>query len=54
MSFFMPVFSALRRGIPALSHRQMQRLDDGLKNGRIDQKEYDIRKDQMERGSIIY
>ncbi|MFH0954213.1 MAG: hypothetical protein V1873_07780 [Verrucomicrobiota bacterium] len=36
------------------AHHQMERLDDDLKNKRIDQKEYDIRKNQIERGSLVY
>lgn len=41
-------------GYELKARQQMQRLDDDLKNKRIDQKEYDIRKSQIERGSIIY
>lgn len=36
------------------AREQMKKLDDDLKSGRIDQKEYDIRKNQIERGSIVY
>jgi hypothetical protein len=36
------------------AHRQLEKLDKDLKAGRIDQKEYDIRKDQINRGSIVY
>lgn len=32
--------------------RQMHQLDEDLKAGHIDQKEYDIRKDQIKRGSL--
>lgn len=35
------------------SHRQMQQLEDDYKAGRIDKREYDIRKDQIKRGSIL-
>jgi type III secretory pathway component EscV len=36
------------------ANRQLKKLDDDLKAGRIDQKEYDTRKDQIKRGSLIY
>ena len=36
------------------TNRQLKELDDDLKAGRIDQKEYDTRKDQIKRGSLIY
>jgi len=36
------------------ANRQLEKLDKDLKAGRIDQKEYDIRKDQINRGSIVY
>ncbi|MCA9471499.1 MAG: gas vesicle protein GvpG [Nitrospirales bacterium] len=32
---------------------QKDRIDQDLKDGKIDQKEYDIRKDQIERDSLI-
>ena len=32
---------------------QKDRIDEDLKNGKIDQKEYDIRKDQIERDSLL-
>ncbi len=32
---------------------QKDRIDEDLKDGKIDQKEYDIRKDQIERDSLI-
>lgn len=34
--------------------RQLNKLDEDLKAGRIDKKEYEIRKSQIERGSLIY
>lgn len=34
--------------------RQLNKLDDDLKAGRIDKKEYEIRKNQIERGSLVY
>ncbi len=36
------------------AHKQLVKLDEDLKAGRIDQKEYDIRKDQIDRGSLVY
>lgn len=36
------------------SKRQMDRLDDDRKSGRISRDEYEDRKRQIERGSIIY
>ena len=34
--------------------RQMDRLEDDYRRERISQREYERRKDQLERGSIIY
>ena len=34
--------------------RQMDRLEDDLRNERISRQEYEARKQQIERGSIIY
>jgi len=34
--------------------RQMDRLEDDYRNERISRREYERRKDQIERGSIIY
>jgi hypothetical protein len=36
------------------SKRQMDKLDEDLKNERISRREYEQRKDQIEKGSIIY
>jgi len=36
------------------ARKQMERLNEDLKNKKIDQKEYDIRKSQIERGSLVY
>ena len=41
-------------GYELSANKQIEKLDEDLKNGRIDQKEYEIRKDQIERGSIVY
>ncbi|MEW6118117.1 MAG: hypothetical protein AB1553_14655 [Nitrospirota bacterium] len=34
-------------------HRQLQQLEEDRKAGRIDQREYEIRKDQIQKGSIL-
>ena len=41
-------------GYELSARNQMKVLDADLKAGRIDEKEYDIRKDQIERGSLVY
>jgi len=41
-------------GYELSARQQMEKLDTDLKKGRIDQKEYDIRKSQIERGSLVY
>ena len=41
-------------GYELKARQQMDKLNDDLKSGRIDQKEYDIRKDQIQRGSLVY
>ena len=41
-------------GYEMSARNQMKELNADLKAGRIDQEEYDIRKDQIERGSIVY
>jgi hypothetical protein len=41
-------------GYEVQSKRQMDRLDDDLRSGRISREEYRDRKEQIERGSIIY
>lgn len=35
------------------AHRQMQQLDADYKAGRINKQEYNIRKDQIQKGSIL-
>jgi len=35
------------------AHREMQQLEEDYKAGRINQNEYKIRKDQIQRGSIL-
>jgi hypothetical protein len=41
-------------GYELSARQQIQKLDEDLKKGRIDQKEYDIRKDQIQQGSLVY
>ena len=41
-------------GYEIQAKRQMDKLDDDLRSGRIDRREYEDRKQQIERGSIIY
>jgi hypothetical protein len=36
------------------ARKQMDRLEDDYKAGRITKEEYEIRKDQIERGSVVY
>jgi hypothetical protein len=40
-------------GYEYVANREMKRIDDDLKNGKIDQREYDIRRDQIKRMSIL-
>ncbi|WP_224962379.1 hypothetical protein [Geomonas subterranea] len=35
------------------AHRQMQQVEDDYRAGRINRKEYEIRKNQIEKGSIF-
>lgn len=35
------------------AHREKQRLEEDLRSGKIDQREYEIRRDQLERSSIF-
>jgi hypothetical protein len=36
------------------SRQQMEKLKDDLDSGRIDEREYEIRKDQIQKGSLVY
>jgi hypothetical protein len=36
------------------ANRQIKQLDEDLKNGKITQHDYDIRKDQIRKGSLVY
>jgi hypothetical protein len=35
------------------AHRQMQQLEDDYKAGRVNKEEYEIRKNQIEKGSLL-
>ncbi len=41
-------------GYELKARQEMKKLDEDLANGTIDRKEYEIRKSQIERGSIAY
>ena len=41
-------------GYEIVAKRQMDRLEDDYRKERISRREYERRKDQIERGSIIY
>jgi len=41
-------------GYEIQAKRQMDRLEEDYKSGKIDRKEYETRKRQIEKGSIIY
>jgi len=41
-------------GYELQARRQMERLEDDLEKGRIDRRTYEERKQQIERGSLIY
>ena len=40
-------------GYEIQAERQMKQIDEDLKNGKITQQEYNIRKDQIQKGSLI-
>lgn len=40
-------------GYEIQAERQMDQLNEDLKNGKVTQHEYDIRKDQIQKGSLI-
>ena len=46
--------AAAGTGYELRAREEMNRVEDDYKNGKIDQKEYEIRKDQIKRGSIVY
>lgn len=41
-------------GYELQARRQMNQLEDDFKSGKIDREEYESRKRQIERGSIVY
>jgi osmotically-inducible protein OsmY len=41
-------------GYEIQANRQMNKLEDDYRSGRIDRREYEVRKSQIEKGSIIY
>lgn len=36
------------------ARQRMERIQQDLKDGKIDQREYDIRKDEIQKGSLAY
>ncbi|MCR4336732.1 MAG: hypothetical protein NUV91_02860 [Candidatus Omnitrophica bacterium] len=40
-------------GYEIQAERQMKQLNEDLKNGKINQEEYNIRKDQIQKGSLL-
>lgn len=40
-------------GYEIQAQRQMNQINEELKNGKITQQEYDIRKDQIQKGSLL-
>ncbi len=40
-------------GYEISAHRQMNQLEDDLNSGKITRQEYDIRKDQIQKGSLL-
>lgn len=40
-------------GYEYIANREMNRIEQDLKDGKIDQKEYDIRKNQIQRMSLL-
>ena len=40
-------------GYEYVSNREMKKIEDNLKDGKIDQREYEIRKDQIQRMSLL-
>lgn len=46
--------AATGAGYELRARQQMEKIDADYKAGRIDQREYEIRKDQIKQGSIAY
>lgn len=41
-------------GYELRAREEMNRVEEDYKSGKIDQKEYEVRKDQIRRGSLVY
>ena len=46
--------AATGTGYELRAREEMNRVEADYKNGKIDQREYEIRKDQIKRGSVVY
>ena len=46
--------AATGAGYELRAQQQMEKIEDQYKRGEIDQKEYEIRKDQIKQGSLVY
>ena len=46
--------AAAGTGYELRAREEMNRIESDYKSGKIDQKEYEIRKDQIKRGSLVY
>lgn len=46
--------AATGAGYELRARHQMQKIEDQYKAGEIDQREYEIRKDQIKKGSLAY
>ena len=46
--------AATGAGYELRAREEMDRIESDYKSGKIDQKEYEIRKDQIKRGSLAY
>ena len=46
--------AATGTGYELRAREEMNRIESDYKNGKIGQKEYEIRKDQIKRGSLVY
>ncbi len=46
--------AAAGTGYELRSRQRMERIQQDLRDGKIDQREYDIRKDEIQKGSLAY
>ena len=46
--------AATGAGYELRAREEINRVESDYKSGKIDQKEYEIRKDQIKRGSVVY